>query len=357
MEKAKFDKLHYSWRDIDGYDKNINIVISPRELGKTTTWWCQKAYPCWKRKEAIVYLVRNINEITDEMISSIFEQNINKFYEDEKPIYKANFKDGVVDIFLEDKETKERFRAIRIIALSCKLRKLKQTTIPNLRYMFIDEYIINPNVNESYLKDEAFKIKELFSTLKRGAINERLKFYVAGNPYSLFNPLFIDLNVDVSKLRLGEKYIGDDFIIDYPKLNPLLREKIMKENPFYKFDESYSTFAVEGTAINDMNIPLGDRPINFSLKYIFRINNTFLGIYKNNSNNGDYSYYCEELETFSRIRDVYCIDLKDMIAKTILLSNEEKFYLNRFKDSFAKQSVLFNNINCYYYVKEIFTKL
>ena len=42
--KEKLDNLHYDFRPIDGYGKDFNIVISPREPGKTSMFWLKKIY-------------------------------------------------------------------------------------------------------------------------------------------------------------------------------------------------------------------------------------------------------------------------------------------------------------------------
>ena len=41
------DNIHMSWRVIDGFNKAINIFISPREPGKTDTTWWEKIYSNW----------------------------------------------------------------------------------------------------------------------------------------------------------------------------------------------------------------------------------------------------------------------------------------------------------------------
>lgn len=357
--KATFDnEIYFNWRNIDGYNKDINIAISPREPGKTTSFWITKAYPAWKKeKRPVVYLVRYANEISNELIDSIFDGVINKFKEDEKPIYKQNFKDGILDVFLLD--NKEKYLAIRVISLNCKLRKLKQQVVPNIKYMFMDEYIINPKAQEDYLKSEAMKIKELYTTLKRGSPDGRLRFYVAGNPYSLYNPLFLDLGVDTSKLKRGETYSKDNYVIEWATLHPKLREKLLKENPFYQFDENYSNYALDGMAINDISIPVGDLPPNYQLKYLFKIAEKFIGIYKENGNFdiNDFRFFAKEEKIISKYRSVYVIDLEEMITNSILISSEERYYMNRLKEAIAKRNVLFESINVYYLMMEVFKAL
>ena len=54
------DNLHYSFREIDGYNKDIEIVISSRELGKTTQTWLDKIYLPWKKdKLPWIHMSRN----------------------------------------------------------------------------------------------------------------------------------------------------------------------------------------------------------------------------------------------------------------------------------------------------------
>ena len=38
------DNLHFTFREVDGYNKDITIVISAREPGKSTSFWLDKVY-------------------------------------------------------------------------------------------------------------------------------------------------------------------------------------------------------------------------------------------------------------------------------------------------------------------------
>ena len=73
------DNIHYNFRSINGYNKPINIVISPREPGKTSMAWMQLVYlPYKKTGKPWIYFVRQTNEITEALITSI-EDIFNKF--------------------------------------------------------------------------------------------------------------------------------------------------------------------------------------------------------------------------------------------------------------------------------------
>ena len=373
------DNLHYSFRPIDGYNKAFNIVISPREPGKTTSMWMDKIYLPWKKNhKPWIYLVRQAVEIDDALIESIFSTNMNKFTDDNlQPIYKASsFSDGIVDIFLEvkhlekkevkqddgslkmeDVEVSEKHLFFRIVSLNIKMYRIKKAILRNIAGVFMDEFIINPEFAEKYLPKEFERLQEAYSTWRREA-DGVLKMYFCGNPYSLFNPLFVGLKVDIAKLKRDSFYVGDTFVIHWAILTEALRQKILEENPFYKFDEEYANYAVEGCAVNDKNIKLGKQPRNFYLSFVLKMNGKFIGVFQNNYMESlEDRYFCKFLDEVSARRTIYCFDFTEMVERSILVSIDERMKLKRYKEAMRKRLVTFEDINVYYYMEEVYKNL
>lgn len=374
----ELDNIHYDYRGIDGYNKPFNFVMSPREPGKTSMMWLKKIYWGWKSNHhPWIYMVRQTVEITDALIDSIKDTIINKFTDDNVEFfYKTSaFKDGIVDVFIVhryketieevDKETGEKksheeeraenILFFRIVSLSIKLRKIKLAVLKNIANAFMDEYIINPKLQEKYLPDEAMKIKEAYTTWRRE--NPQMRFYFVGNPYTLFNPLFVDWGVDVNKLKLDSFYVGNMYVIHVATLSQALREKLLRENPLYKFDEEYTAYALYGTPINDKNIRLGNRPKNFYLRYVFSYNNKYVGIFQNRLYDIEDKFFIEFVDEVSARRTIFCVELDDLVERAVVLSLEERNRLNYFKDAFRSRKVVFKDINCYYFFKEIYNYL
>lgn len=346
--------LHRNSRKLDSYNKPFNFVMSAREPGKTTEFIVRRIYKGRRKdKRPWIYLTRQANDITEELLNDI-EGQLNKFIdeypEDEKIIIecpKSKLESGIVDVKIKG----EIF--LRFVALNVKMRKIKQSNLQRVNNVFMDEYIINPELDEKYIKKEAFKIKEAYTTRRRE--NPNIKFYFAGNPYSLFNPLFMDWGVDLKKLHKGDFYIGDNFVIEWALITPALRKKLLEENPLYKFDEDYKGYALEGDPINDKNIKLGNLPLNFSLKFVFRIANKYLGIFKNNSYDLTLDrFFVSELENVSKYRNIICFEFNELIEGVKLFNSEDKLNLSIFKSSIGQRKVVFNDINCYYLIEEIY---
>ena len=350
----KDDGLHYNYMAIDGYNKPFNFIMSARELGKTAMFWMM-CYNKWKKdKKPYIYLVRKSVEITDALINSISDVIINKFTDDnvEFKFARGSFKDGIVDVKIGD----EVF--FRIVSLSIDLRRIKLAVLKHIAGVFMDEYIIDPRTEEKYQTNEAFKIKEAYTTWRREA-DGILRFYFLANPYSLYNPLFIDWKVDVSALRKDYFYVGDMFVIHWPSLSPELREKLLKLNPLFKFDEDYSGYALEGQAINDRNIKVNPTlPHHYTLRFVFKHNNRYIGVYKNNNwDEGDDKYYCQFETSISAKRTIYCFEFSELVDRSIVMSLDERLKVQKFKEAFRKREIAFADISVYYFIEEIYKNI
>ena len=348
------DNLHLDLSADRGYQKPFNLIVSPREDGKSTTAsndLIRKAF--LKDHSTSVIMVRNVNEISDAVIEKrMFE--INKFYEPKIEVrYKvSDFDKGIVPVY--DKAT--GLEIMRYIALKIKKRRLKDQLLAKPAFMIFDEFIIDTQTGEKYLDDEFGKFQELYNTLRRE--NPKLQAFFFGNPYSLFNPYFVAAGIDFTQLTKNKVMVAGEFLIDYHDIKPELKEKLLKENPLYKFDEDYIQYALEGNPLFDSQIRLSNQPNGFRLWNVISTNKKTIGIFKNTDYfNFDDLYYCSEIKNYSKERDVFVFDLNDLITDRILFSSEEKSRFAHFRSAFRSRQVLFKDIATYYMIESLYKLL
>lgn len=345
----KKDNMHISLRAIDGKNKPFNYIICEREAGKSTEL-VAKLYKNYKEGFTSLLFRRNVVDVTELYIDSLLEV-IHKFH-DESFIFiynKGALKDGAVKVM--DKDGKLIFI---LVALSIKVSRIKSLVLRNIRNFFFDEFICNPKYDEKYLKGEADKFKDAYNTFYRET-ETQIKCYFFGNPYSLYNPYFFWMNVDVSKLKKGEIYVGEEFAIWCYEITPELRKYILERNPLYKFDDAYTRFAFFGQAINDENIRLSSQPTNFQLKWLFRSESKYIGVYQNNYiDNLQDMYFCKFEEKIGNKRNVYCFDFNELIDRCAIMSREDKEKFARFKRALQRNLVTFSDIAVYYLIINIY---
>jgi len=350
----KRDNIHYSTRKIDGYNLPFNFVISERELGKSTAIILDKIYkPFKERGETTIVIRRNVNHISEDYVED-FANIINKFTDDNVIFQysKNSLKDGIATIKIDGKPF------IRFIGLSKTIASIKSMMFPNLQAIVFDEFICNAKFGEKYLKEEATKFLEVYNTFRRES--SRLKCWFLGNPYSLYNPYFVYFGVNTALLKRGA-IITDNkqYVVECAEMCQELRDKILRENPLYQFDNAYTRYAFEGQNINDENIIIRDRrPENYFLHSLFRVGGKYIAVYRNN----DFTkietpyFYAEftDIERVSKKRDVYCFDLEELVDRTSLLSLDDKWKFEKLKNAMRKRLIEFNSIECYYLFEEIF---
>ena len=351
----KKDKLHISLRKVDSYNKPFNFIVSEREAGKSSAI-LTKAYKLFKKKHRSTILIRRlIADITETYINDCGKV-INKFLPKDKQIElqfkKGNIKEGIVDIFIEDK------LFLRVIALSNPMSRIKSTMIKNPAMIVFDEFICNNRAGEKYLDQEAFKFKEIYNTYQRECHGYILKCYFMGNPYSLYNPYWSDLNVDTLNLKPGAFIVAKNYIIECYRIKDELREAILRRNPLYQFDEAYKKYAFYGQAVNDSQfIIIPKRPEKFFLRYVFRINNRYLHIWCNSNNDylTDCRYYIEVSADTSSSKKAFAIDFNNLIQNTSLITPVLKAVFIRLKMAIAARFVSYNNIEAGYLTEALYT--
>lgn len=345
------DNIHINFRVIDGYNKNINIVISPRGVGKTSLFWLLKIYNKWKvNKKPWIYLVRRNVEITEALLDSIQDVTINKFTDDNVVFEysKGAFKDGIVDVYIKG----ELF--FRVVSLAIDLRRLKLAVLKNIGGVLMDEYIIDPKTQEKYQTNEIMKLKEAYTTWVRES-EGALKMYFLANPYSLYNPLFVWLKVPINKIRKGVILTGDIWVLWCYEITEELKEYLLQQNPLLSFDDEYKKYAFDGTAINDENIKLGKMQNNYILRHIFRIENKYLGIFQNMIpySNED-RFYIKIIDSYGKDRRIFVFEFDDLINGCLMLDNDEKLRFKMFKTAMRRRLVSFEDANAYYLAQEIY---
>ena len=362
------DKIHYNTTKLDGTQKPFRFAISSRRAGKSTKWVNFYDYN-YMYGHTILVLRRQIVDCTETYINDI-ENVINKFaIVPVKFSYKsADLKTGIVDVYVsevkKDKNGKKTYYNerlfFRILGMSNPMSRIKSLMLPNIKYIFFDEFICNMKAGEKYLKDEAFKFREIYETFVRECKGQLITYFF-GNPYSVYTPYTEWLGVDTRKLEPGAFIVGENYAIECYTLHPELVKQILQEDPMAKIDDEYSRYAFHGMAINDSRIPIGDKPSGAVLRFVFRTGGEYLGFYYLPKTFAtDYvKFYCEKMRDWKPefARASYCFDFQDASKNTNIFQSHQKVLTSHLKTLISNNRIVYKDISAAYLTEYIYPKL
>lgn len=366
------DNMHFSWDDALSYNKTWNFAIGERTSGKSVNSWIKLYNAFYYCGRPSIVLRRRIVDMTSAYIDDIATL-LNKFLKPQFQIQlvykKGDISSGIGDIYVgraDENYTWVNMKTLpvffRIIGLSTPMNRIKSMMIRNIRYMFFDEFIANTRGGESYLPgDEHFLIEEIYTTYNREACTP-IKILGAGNPYSVYCPLFSGLGVDSGKLKPGSFVVGPNYVIDCFQTPPELREKILRENPMYEFDESYRRYAFGGESVNDQNIRLQKtEPPGFKLKWVFKLGKDYLSIHQGRSDKSvdePYRYWvCKHgsdwLEKVGRRRKIIAFNYADLISGVVKWNPLDHQNLAAIKEAMGQRAVTYNCVDASYMLEDL----
>lgn len=363
----KRDNLHFRWNKSMSYNKVWNFAVGERESGKTVdSWFLLFNAFIYEHRPSIV-LRRRIADMTTTYIDDI-ENVLNKFLDRKVQLLylKGDVKQGIVDIHIGEAGVNYSYVSIkklpifvRIVGLSNPMNRIKSLMLPNVKYIFFDEFIANLRGGEKYLPaDEHFLIQEIYTTYNREAATP-IRILAAGNPYSVYTPLFLGLGVDSSRIKPGAFIVGDNYTINCFETPPALKAQILAANPMYEFDDSYKRYAFGGEAINDQNIRIQKtEPRGFKLRFVFKFGNDIVSIHQGVA--PDYKYWvCKHdigwLAKMSKNRRIVCFNFGDMIDGSVKYSQDQMMDMLSIRKAMNERRITYNCIDASYMMEDAYS--
>lgn len=366
------DDLHFKWNRILGYQKTWNFAVGERESGKSVNSWISVFNAFYYRRRPSLVLRRRIADMTSAYLDDIATL-LNKFLKPEYQIQlcylKGDVSSGIADVRVGELNAKYTYAQqkqlpilFRVIGLSTPMNRIKSMVLRDVQYIFFDEFLANLRGGEAYLKgDEHFLIQEIYTTYNREA-STPIRIICAGNPYSVYCPLFSALNVDSGQLKPGAFVVGPNYVIDCFQTPPKLKEIILKNNPMYQFDDSYKRYAFCGESINDQNIRLYKmEPKGFKLRWVFKMGNDYLSIHsgpKTTYKDEPFTYWvCKHksdwLAKVSKRRKVVAFNYADLIAGTIKWNGQLIGAFSSLRTAMATRKITYNCVDASYMLEDL----
>ena len=260
-----------SLKDINNKKPEIYISTSNRTAGKTTYFNRLVVNKYLKRQEKFVLLYRFKYEL-DDVSSKFFKDIKNLFFpflemtseKEQMGIYHKLYLTNISsqpyplkgEFQIQPKETVECGYAISMN--SADQIKKNSHLFSDAKCMIFDEF---QSENNHYCSDEVKKFISIHQSIARGNGEQYRYFpvYMIGNPVSLINPYYVELDIS-ARLRSDTRYLrGDGFVLEQGFNESA--SNAQKESGFNRAfsKNSYISYSTEAIYLND-NLSFINKP-------------------------------------------------------------------------------------------------
>jgi len=293
-----------SMRDINGELPEIYMCTSNRSAGKTT-YFNRLVVNRFKDSGEKFGLVYRFNYELDDCADKFFKDISNLFFPNDVMTSKRKASGIYHELWLNDKPC-----GYAISLNSCDQLKKYSHLFSDISRMIFDEFQSESN---HYCTDEVRKFISVHTSVARGGGKQyrRVPVYMIGNPVSIINPYYVEMEIS-NRLRNDTKFLrGDGYVLEQGFIETA--SKAQMESGFNRAfsNNSYVAYSAECIYLND-NQAFIERPSGLS-KYIGTLR----------YNNKDYA-----LRQFNELGIIYCDDKPDATFKYKISVTTEDHKLN-----------------------------
>ena len=344
-----FDDIHCDFSRIDGTERPMLSLACSRDDGKTTGFLIRKALPAFRRGHPTILLFRNQVDVSESSIryfANLMNRHVRPHIEGDVV---GSSKTGLAT-FLVDKKP-----LFHCVPIGMKEYNLKKTAYENAEFALFDELEVNPQNKEKYLVNEYEKFLAFYDT-QRKVYNTR--FYFLTNMYSRVNPYWRAWGINPRQIELGCFLKGDYWAFEWRRMNPLLVDKLKRENQHWDEETSYGKMAFANRPPMDEGTHVGPMPNGYALSECFRYEGDTYGAYLTSDWTGSNPlYYFKRERDNSRRRVVYAFDFADLMCNAVIADRRERNHFAHIKRAIREQDYLCDSLETEFAFRSIFEYL
>lgn len=236
------------------YNRNFNFINGLRSIGKTYTTLKYIIRKCVEKQVEFVYIVRTKNEKKNNAL----EEGLEKVLVREFPEF--DFEITAEEITLDGVSIG------RCIALT-EAYEIKKHSFPNVKYMVMDEYILENKTGGRYVNgwNEPDLLLSIYHTIDRE--EDRVVCFFLGNNISFYNPYHMHPAFNIPHIEPGNIWCNENVLFYWA----VPSEELQEEKSHSKFlnmiqNTKYGTYAAKGEYVEDSivfieKMPAACRPL------------------------------------------------------------------------------------------------
>lgn len=309
MKNSNNDQEYFDLHDILSHSALWNFIIGHRSAGKTYSFkkWAIKDFI--KTGNMFIYLRRHESELEDRF--TFFDDIKDKFPDYEFKVH--GYYAYIRKIADDNKQNKwQLFGFFRWLSTQ---QNRKGGTYAKVDKICYDEFIIEDETHNHYLRNEVKSMLSFWHTVDRKRYNTRVVFL--SNSASIVNPYFLTYKISTKDFKSKDfVYRAKNFICVQFYRNELAQE-MMKNSPLAALSEptDYASYAIDNMFLDDNDLFVKKRPKDASYSYCIKFEDSYFSIF---TDKRVFIYYVDDHKPKDE-KNVFCLTREDMTPNIIMI--------------------------------------
>ncbi len=251
------------------YNRNFNFINSSRGIGKTYNMWIFLLNRALNNCDEFVYIVRTQNDKQEGRMRSAAQKVLNEQFPD-LPVVSDNN-----TMWLESKNGQVLGHCL---ALSEAYKAKRSVSLPNVKWLFFDEYILEGGYGYVHGWKEPDLLLNLYHTIDRE--KDKVVCFMCANTVSFYNPYHLHPAFAIPQGKPGKIWHSENVLFQWAEPSAELQEQKSNCKFLRMIDGTgYGRYAKDGQYIEDKTALIDKRPVRAKLRFNVLANDETFGVW------------------------------------------------------------------------------
>lgn len=270
----RYGGKYWNIKDILPYQRNFNFINSLRGTGKTYTSAGFTMDRFLKFGEQSMLVVRTVDEKKQGALQKWYEKVLAK----EFPSVPVKFTSS--ELYYTPEKDKETWRVIARCRALSEAVKVKKQSFVGVRWMFMEEYMLEPKHQDLYVKgwEEPNLLLNLYHTVDRE--EDYVTCFLLGNNTAFYNPYHLHPAFQIPPQKPGAIWKSENVLFQWYEPTKELKEE-KENNKFLNMirGTEYGRYAVEGRYIGDNESFVAEKTGKANFVFMFKFDSMVIGVW------------------------------------------------------------------------------
>lgn len=270
----KYGGDYWNIKELLPYQRNFNFINSVRNAGKSYTCAGFAIDRFLNKDEKSLLLVRTVDEKKSGALQKWFAKVCSKEFPNVPLVFTSDC------LYYAPDKDRDTWSIITYCRALSEAVKVKKQSFPGVKWLFMDEYMLEPKHYDLYVKgwNEPDLLLNIYHTVDRE--EDYVTCFLLGNNTAFYNPYHLHQAFQIPPCSPGEIWYSENVLFQRYEITKSMEER-KKKNRFLRMVEgtSYGKYAKDGVYVGDNENFIAQKTGRSNFIFSFKFDSDNFGVW------------------------------------------------------------------------------